>query len=95
MVDAGRVSRDDAARLRRAAESGGLDEALAEIRRKHAEARIVGAVESRRLTSEEAKVVLGRLEDGEDPRGVVRGLPRLRRGRDVDHLPESQERHDG
>jgi aconitase B len=94
MLEAGRISEDDAARLWAAAESGGLDEAIAEVRRKHVEARVLGAVESHRLSSEEATAILGRLEDGEDPRRLVRGLQSPRQGRDTEH-PKGQEPHDG
>ncbi len=95
LLRASRIGEDDAARLRAAAQSGGLDDAIAEIRREHARARVVGAVEVSRLTPEEAAAILGRLEDGEDPRRLLRGVGSRRQGQDMDHLGKRQEPDDG
>ena len=73
MVAVGRIGYEDAARLRAAAASGGLDEAVGEIRRKHAKARIDEALAAGRLSEQEAGVILERLERGENPRLLLRG----------------------
>lgn len=84
MVRAGRLTEEDAERLRAAAKSGDLKDAAREIQLKHARARVVDAVEDGRLTQEEGHAFLDRLEKGEDPR-FLRGLRRRpRRGIDAD-----------
>ena len=90
MVATGRVGEDDAAQLRAAADSGGLDTAVVELRRKHATARVDAAVERGRLGEDEARRILERLESGEDPRQLLRGL---RRG-SVRHTSHSDRRSD-
>lgn len=72
MVEAGRIAEGDAARLRAAAESGGFDGAVLEIRLKHAKARVGLAVEQGRMTQAEANAILQRLDNGEDPLLVLR-----------------------
>ncbi len=96
MLAAGRVTQEDAARLRAAAELGGLDEALDEIRVGHARARIAQDVSRGVLTSEEAEVLIERLDKGEDPRSVLR-LRRTSRPRSVvvDHASETDRSPDG
>ena len=82
MSRAGRITDHDAARLRAAAEAGEIDEideAVRDIRLEHVRARVTVAVEERRLTREEADVVLGRVENGEDPRPLLRRLRRRAR----------------
>ena len=76
MVEAGRIDDEDAARLRAAADSGGLDEAVVDVRRKHAKARVGDALAAGRLNEHEAGVILERLERGEDPRLLLRGVRR-------------------
>ena len=78
MLAAGRICQEDAARLRSAAASGGLDEALQEIRLRHAKARVAEALSSGLLTPEGARAALERLDDGEDPRTVLRLAHRAR-----------------
>ena len=82
MVKAGRLTDEDAARLRAAAESGQLEETAREIQLKHARARVSAAVEEGRLTEREARALVDRLEKGEDPR-FLRGLRRGLRRRGV------------
>lgn len=81
MIRAGRLTEEDAERLRASAESGDLDDAAREIQLKHARARVTAAVEGGRLTQEQAHAFFDRLDKGEDPR-FLRGL--LRRGIDAD-----------
>jgi hypothetical protein len=76
MLQAGRITAAEAERLRCAAGSSQFSEIVCEIRVRHAGARLDEAVEDGRLTREEANVLLGRLEDGEQPRF----LHDLRRG---------------
>ena len=78
MLQRGRITGDEAERLRWAAGSSQFDPIVGEIRGRHASARLDQAVEDGRLTREEANVLLGRLEDGEHPRF----LRSLRRGWD-------------
>jgi hypothetical protein len=78
MVEAGRLTEDEAARLRGAAESSEFSDAVGEIRRRHATARLDDAVADGRLTPEETGALRERLENGEDPRflrGLGRGAP--------------------
>ena len=75
MVAAVRLTEEEAERLRAAAESGGLDAAVQELRGKHAQATVGAAVEDGRVSQEEANALLERLEVGEHPR-FLRGLRR-------------------
>ncbi len=75
MVAAGRLTEEEAGRLRAAAGSGELDDAAREIQLKHARARVREALEGGHLSQEEADAIFCRLEDGEDPR-FLRGLRR-------------------
>src|SRR6266498_1736095 len=79
LVEAGRVTDEEAERLRVAAASGELDEGVRQIRLGHARATIGAAVEDGRLTQDEADASLERLHNGEDPR-FLRGLRRHRPG---------------
>jgi len=74
MVRAGRISKEDGDRLRAAAAAGGVDEAVADVRRKHAGARVAAAVESGRVSRDDGIVLLERLERGESPEQVLRGV---------------------
>jgi hypothetical protein len=75
MVKAGRVTEDEADRLRAAARGGDLDEAVREIQLKHARARVDAAVENGRLSQGEADSLVQRITNGESPR-LLRGLRR-------------------
>lgn len=81
LVRAGRLSDEEAAGLRTAADTGQLGEAAREIQLRHASARVNEAVADGTLTPEQARVLLERLASGEDPR-LLRGL-RRRRPRNV------------
>ncbi len=75
MLAAGRVTDEEAKRVRAAADSGERDEAVREIRLRHARARIGAEVRDGRVTQDEADLILRRLENGEHPR-LLRGLRR-------------------
>ncbi|MDP8976784.1 MAG: hypothetical protein M3N28_10565 [Actinomycetota bacterium] len=80
MVEAGRLTDEEATRLRAAGGAGELDDAVREIQLKHARARVRAAVDEGSLTDDEAQVMLERLQEGEDPR-FLRGLRRGTRRR--------------
>lgn len=75
LVEAGRLTKVEAARLRAAADAGELEEAARAIQLRHARARVDDAVEKGEVTRDEADVLLDRLDRGEDPR-ILRGLRR-------------------
>ncbi len=84
MVKAGRLSEEEAERLRAAATSDELDEAAREIQLGHARTRVAAAVEDGSLTQDEARAMFDRLDQGEDPR-FLRGVGRRpRHGRAKD-----------
>jgi len=72
MVAADRLTEDEAARLRDAADASEFDDAISGIRRRHASAWIDEAVGDGRLTHEEADAFRARLRSGEDPTFVRR-----------------------
>lgn len=76
LVEAGRITEEEAERLR-AAEPGERDDLIREIRLNHAKAKLDPAVEDGRLTQDEADDILGRLANGERPRflGPLRRAP--------------------
>lgn len=78
LVRAGRLTEEEATRLRAPAETGEFDEAAREIQLRHATARVNDAVEGGTVTGEQAQAFLERLANGEDPR-FLRGLRRGRR----------------
>jgi hypothetical protein len=73
MVAAGRITDEEAARLRAAADSGTLHAEAQRIQRRHAKARLEAAVADGRMTPGEAAALVARLDSGEDPR-FLRGL---------------------
>ncbi len=68
MVEAGRLTEEEAERLRGAANARVFDDAVLEIRVRHARARLDEAVGDGRLTQNEADALLERVEHGEHPR---------------------------
>jgi hypothetical protein len=80
MRAAGRISQEEADRVRSAAGSGEFDAAVAAIRLRHASEWIATGVAEGRFTQTEADEVLERLRKGEDPR-VLSGLRRRQRPR--------------
>ena len=87
MVEAGRITNEQAERLR-AAQPGERDDTVQEIRLNHIRAKLVGAVEEGRLTQSEADDILGRVAEGEQPRF----LGRLQRARVEPSTPENHRR---
>jgi len=77
MVKAGRVTEQEAAQLRGAVEPDEFDSAVRKIRVRHAGPRLAAAVESGKMTAEEANDLLARLEKGEHPKGLRAHLRRL------------------
>jgi polyhydroxyalkanoate synthesis regulator phasin len=81
MFEAGRVTEEEAERVRSATGSDDFEDAVRNIRVRHAREWLEEAVGNGRLTSEEAATVLERLRNGEDP-SALRGLARGRPSRD-------------
>ncbi|MGH9008536.1 MAG: hypothetical protein ACRDYF_01670 [Acidimicrobiia bacterium] len=71
MVDAGRLTAEDAERLR-AANPSERDDIIRTIRLSHVKAKLDPAVHDGRLTQEEAEDILSRVADGERPRVLGR-----------------------
>src|SRR6266700_4064373 len=82
MLETGRVTAQEAERLRGAADTEDFDEAVREIRFRHATGRIDEAVEHGWIPPEEAATLMERLRNGEDPRFLrgLRGGPRSSAG---------------
>ena len=78
MVQAGRITEDEAARLRAAAGTSEFDRVMGEIRARHASSRLEAAVRSGEMTEDEATHHLERIEQGEHPSGL---RSRLRQNR--------------
>ena len=78
MLRAGRVTEAEAERVRRAADSHELDEAVGAIRLRHARELLDESVEDGSLSRQDADALLERLRRGEDPR-LLRGLRGRRR----------------
>jgi hypothetical protein len=70
MVDAGRVSADDAERVRTAASSDEREAAVTAIRTQHVRARIDEAVVDGRLSEEQAAGLRQLLDGGQDPQQI-------------------------
>jgi hypothetical protein len=91
MLETGRITVREAERLRGAVDTEDLDEAVREIRLRHATERLDEAVADGRITPEEAATFRERLKNGEDPR-FLRGLgrgPRSRAGADQERDPRA------
>jgi hypothetical protein len=76
MLAAGRVTAEDAARVRAAADGDDLGAVVAEIRRRHAAEWVARMVEAGRIEPSEANVMRHRLERGEDPHSLLRSRGR-------------------
>jgi hypothetical protein len=72
MLAAGRVTAEDAARVRAAADGDDLGAVVAEIRRRHAAEWLERMVKAGRIELREAEVMRRRLKRGEDPHSVLR-----------------------
>ena|SRR5215472_6758597 len=79
MVELGRVTQDEADRLRAATEPAEVEAVVREIRDRHAGERLRAAVERGRLTGAEADGLAARLRAGEDPRALRTRLDELGR----------------
>ena len=71
MVQAGRLTEDEAERLRRADPSR-RDDIIREIRLRHAQAKLHTALEEGRMTQTEVEDVLDKVANGERPRFLGR-----------------------
>jgi len=80
LLASGQVTEEEAARLHAALEQGGRDAVVRDIRVRHAEAALAGAVQDGRTTQQEADGYLDRLRAGEHSRSL-RGFRRPRESR--------------
>ncbi|MDQ2825507.1 MAG: hypothetical protein M3Y04_00840 [Actinomycetota bacterium] len=78
MVASGRVTEDEAGKLRAARGTGEFDEVVRSIRVRHARTRLETAVADGSLSREEADGSLDRLKAGEHPRSLRAHLGKLR-----------------
>jgi polyhydroxyalkanoate synthesis regulator phasin len=81
LLASGQVTEEEAARLQAALEHGGRDEVVRDIRVRHAEAALAGAVQDGRMTQQEADGYLDRLRAGEHSRSLRVHLRGFRRAR--------------
>jgi hypothetical protein len=77
MLAAGRITEDEAARVRAAAETGMIDDVVREIQVRHAREWLAAAVAEGRVSERDAAEALDRLERGDDP-DAIRALRRRR-----------------
>ena len=70
MVASGRITAEEAARLRSTEGSADFDAAIADIRARHAGVHMEGAINAGEMTREEADDYLERLRKGEHPKGL-------------------------
>jgi hypothetical protein len=86
LVEAGRVTPEEAARLRAATDSTEFDDAVLDVRLRHARVIVDEAVADGRVSQAEADVLRERLRNREDPsflRGLRRGAPPRDRRRET------------
>jgi hypothetical protein len=81
MVESGRVTPEEAARLRATEGTAEFDAAINEIRARHAGAHMEAAVADGGMSQEEADGLLERVRQGEHPEGLRSRLRRHRPGR--------------
>jgi hypothetical protein len=70
MVASGRITEEEAVRLRATEGTAEFDAAIADIRVRHAGAHMEGAISAREMSQEEADGYLERLREGEHPKGL-------------------------
>jgi polyhydroxyalkanoate synthesis regulator phasin len=70
MVSSGRMTAEEAARLRATAGTSEFEAAMGEVRARHASAHLDSAVSAGQMTQEEADDQLQRLRAGEHPKGL-------------------------
>jgi polyhydroxyalkanoate synthesis regulator phasin len=76
MVQTGQMTADEAQSIRNAEGTPEFEEALLDVRLRHAATRLDGAVADGEMTREEADGQLQRLRDGEHPKGLRARLGR-------------------
>lgn len=82
MVNSGRITEEEAARLRATEGTADFDAAVADIRARHAGNHMESAIDSGEMSREEADGYLERLHQGEHPDGL---RARLRKHRPRTH----------
>jgi polyhydroxyalkanoate synthesis regulator phasin len=82
MVKSGRITEEEAARLRATEGTVDFDAAVGAIRARHASAHVEGAIAEGEMSQEEADGYLERLRNGEHPEGL---RARLRKHRQRAH----------
>jgi hypothetical protein len=80
MTASGRLTEEEATRLRAAAGPSEFDDVVRDISVRHADARLAAAVADCSMSQEEADAFLSRLRSGEHPRSLRSHLGALRRG---------------
>lgn len=91
MVKSGRLTDEEAERLRSAGEPEEFDDAIRSIRVRHAGARLAPAVNDGRVTPAEADSFLDRLRNGEHSSALRAQLRKLRPGGRADTVAGRQE----
>ncbi len=70
MVESGRVTETEAARIRAAVEPKEFDDAVIDVRTRHARESLGAAVQGGQMTREDADAYLERIKKGERPKGL-------------------------
>jgi polyhydroxyalkanoate synthesis regulator phasin len=83
MVELGRITEEEAARLRATEGTDEFDAAVGAIRARHAGAHMEGAIAEGEMSQEEADGYLDRLHQGEHPEGLRARLRRHRPGQEI------------
>jgi polyhydroxyalkanoate synthesis regulator phasin len=81
MVKSGRITEDEAARLRATEGSAAFDQAVGEIRARHAGAHMEESVTAGQMSQEEADGYVEQLKAGDHPKGLRSHLGQLKRER--------------
>jgi polyhydroxyalkanoate synthesis regulator phasin len=81
MVKSGRISEEEAARLRSTEGTPEFDQAMGDIRARHAGAHMEEAVAEGQMSQAKADGYIERLKAGEHPRGLRSHLGQLKRQR--------------
>jgi polyhydroxyalkanoate synthesis regulator phasin len=76
MVQTGQMTADEAQSIRNAEGTPAFEEALLDVRLRHAATRLDGAVADGEMTRDEADEQLQRLREGEHPKGLRARLSR-------------------
>ena len=82
MVRSGRITEEEAQRLRATEGTADFDAAVGDIRARHAEAHMEGAIAQGEMSQQEADGYLVSLRDGEHPEGLRARLRKYRPRRD-------------